>query len=1179
MIKPVEIEFLIKNGTRGTLEKITADVLKVGSDGSQSAAGASVAFEKAKLQAVLLQDVIENLEDKLKSMQSPDIDQTDNIADIENLKDKIDELKSHLLQVQEASENTQVVPPSMNVAQKKFDGLHFSIQQIAREMPTLAMGPQMFFLAISNNLPIFSDELARAKREYAELIKTGQKGTPVWKQVVKSLLSWQTAMTTGIMLLVMYGDKIVKSISDMTGWGVAARKKKEAAEQLAAAEKKMAEQTANAVTELEALSRVWLQLGNDMNAKITFINENASAFNKLGISINSVADAENLLIRNKQAFIEAQFAKAEGAVLAEMAADKYKDVLEKQKKLESIPKAYVQEKGTYTDAYGNKKKGMIMRKDSSWQKAEDELKEAEQAYDEAMNKVVEKQGKASEILKNANFNTIEEIKAGTIAWYKEQISLKQKHLDTLSVNDTAEIQAVKKQISAYQKILDDAQGRNSDKIPAQEKEYQKARISSIKDAKTEEMNLERSFITDKVKLIEFERDSKINAINDAKKAYLDKYGEKADTSGFDRQIEAINKQAEKKAGDVVNDELEENKKKINSLLEEYRTFDQRRRDIEESYRKDKEVLDNELLRKQTNNEDTSEIEASLKAREDAYRESMQRIQSEMLTSSDFYQRLFSSISEKGYSTLKNFYANAKEVIDSAKIGTNFVNIEIPELVDGNIVKKQVKVTVEEYQKMVKQMSAIGKQLEKDNPFKAVSNSFSKLVKDIKSGDKDAIADSMKSLDNAVGSTLNTMNQWGDSLGSIFGDQVGQAFDEIVQLTGGITDLGMGVGKIASGDILGGVTSALSGIGSIVQSLTSWREKEAQQQREWYLAELETNRLLDERNLKLAENRDTIADIIKDIELMNWLIKNGFSDKSSSSVWQSQYESYNKALENLYNERDRFDKLWGNVQDSNAKWSGKNGSLSWYTIEHSLKGMTEAEIELYYQQGKLSAGAKQYYEAWKASGEKIEELVSKIEELKESMREMVMGISFDGFLSNAKSALLEMRKDINSLGKFTEDTISEAIINAFMYKHMASVLEPLYNQLSDAFIDGTADKNFLEKWKETFQKTMEGLNKDLSDLEEVTGVDIDQDSTTTQSGKSGSFETMSQDQGTKLEGLFTASEMRIANIEETTESVDVQMSVAVSHLEKIEENTARCADELKEIKEDIKRINNDGLKVK
>ena len=84
-----------------------------------------------------------------------------------------------------------------------------SIQQIAREMPSLAMGPQMFFLAISNNLPIFADEVKRARVEYDNLVKSGEKGVPVWKQILSSLFSWQTALTTGIMLLVMYGDELV----------------------------------------------------------------------------------------------------------------------------------------------------------------------------------------------------------------------------------------------------------------------------------------------------------------------------------------------------------------------------------------------------------------------------------------------------------------------------------------------------------------------------------------------------------------------------------------------------------------------------------------------------------------------------------------------------------------------------------------------------------------------------------------------------------------------------------------------------------------------------------------------------------------------------------------------------------------------------------------------------------
>ena len=118
-------------------------------------------------------------------------------------------------QLQEESESVQVTPPDIPNAQRQFNGLHNSIQQMAREMPSLAMRPQMFFLAISNNLPIFTDELARARKEYDELQKSGKKGTPVWKQVLSSLFSWQTALTTGIMLLVMYGDEIWEWTKDL----------------------------------------------------------------------------------------------------------------------------------------------------------------------------------------------------------------------------------------------------------------------------------------------------------------------------------------------------------------------------------------------------------------------------------------------------------------------------------------------------------------------------------------------------------------------------------------------------------------------------------------------------------------------------------------------------------------------------------------------------------------------------------------------------------------------------------------------------------------------------------------------------------------------------------------------------------------------------------------------------
>ena len=189
MSKPVEVEFLMK-------DKLTPGM------------------NKAEREALELRNTVRLLEAELERLRlagetaAPNLDQSANIAQIHALEKQLEELRGKLKLLQEESESVQVTPADVPNAQRQLGGLHNSIQQIAREMPSLAMGPQMFFLAISNNLPIFTDELARARKEYDELQKSGKKGTPVWKQVLSSLFSWQTAMTTGIMLLVMYGDEI-----------------------------------------------------------------------------------------------------------------------------------------------------------------------------------------------------------------------------------------------------------------------------------------------------------------------------------------------------------------------------------------------------------------------------------------------------------------------------------------------------------------------------------------------------------------------------------------------------------------------------------------------------------------------------------------------------------------------------------------------------------------------------------------------------------------------------------------------------------------------------------------------------------------------------------------------------------------------------------------------------------
>lgn len=105
-----------------------------------------------------------------------------------------------------------------------WNGLSVSVQQAARELPSLAVGWNTFFLAISNNLPMLADELKKAAAEYKAFkmaVAAGNndvaKVAPVWKQLITSIFSWQTALVAAITLLSVYGKDIIEWTKNLLG--------------------------------------------------------------------------------------------------------------------------------------------------------------------------------------------------------------------------------------------------------------------------------------------------------------------------------------------------------------------------------------------------------------------------------------------------------------------------------------------------------------------------------------------------------------------------------------------------------------------------------------------------------------------------------------------------------------------------------------------------------------------------------------------------------------------------------------------------------------------------------------------------------------------------------------------------------------------------------------------------
>lgn len=89
-----------------------------------------------------------------------------------------------------------------------FDGLGFSITQLAREMPAFGNSIQTGFMAISNNLPMFFDEIQKLKQANIELVASGQPAVSVFKRLGQSLFSMQTLLSVGVTLITLYGSKL-----------------------------------------------------------------------------------------------------------------------------------------------------------------------------------------------------------------------------------------------------------------------------------------------------------------------------------------------------------------------------------------------------------------------------------------------------------------------------------------------------------------------------------------------------------------------------------------------------------------------------------------------------------------------------------------------------------------------------------------------------------------------------------------------------------------------------------------------------------------------------------------------------------------------------------------------------------------------------------------------------------
>lgn len=200
-----------------------------------------------------------------------------------------------------------------------WNGLYMSVQNIVRELPSLSMGFNTFFLAISNNLPIFVDELKRTTAQVKEMKAAGQQTTPVWKQLLGGIFSWQTALIVGITLLTQYGDKIIDWVKGLFNGGEAAKKAAEEQKKLNEAMNDFSKEWTTEAGKLRAsyelLRSEWLALSTEQE-KRKWIKDNATEIGNLGVAFDSLAEAEDFFEKNTKNVIRAFELRAQAAAAA-----------------------------------------------------------------------------------------------------------------------------------------------------------------------------------------------------------------------------------------------------------------------------------------------------------------------------------------------------------------------------------------------------------------------------------------------------------------------------------------------------------------------------------------------------------------------------------------------------------------------------------------------------------------------------------------------------------------------------------------------------------------------------------------------------------------------------------------------------------------------------------------------
>lgn len=346
MAVPVELEIFMKDLTKAGLQSVGKNVDDV---------------ENQTLQLIsALKQVIAEQKHQLEVNKAAGLSYTQEAANIQALTGQVRGLEVGLKELKKTKEETvktQTIDIDTEAVTRKTNNLKMQFSQVARELPSLAMGPQMFILAISNNLPMLADAIADVRKQNELLAASGQKGVPVWKQLAGAVFSWQTALVAAISLGIVFGKDIANWVKELINGKKAIDNNKEALENYKKAMLDSQQAAQEEIVQLNLLYQAAVDSSKGMNERISAVKELKKEFPQY---FKNLSDEEVLVGKAADKYNElatAIMASAKAQAAKETLIKNSKEILDLESKITEEYKKQELNEVKRTEAVGKLKEG------------------------------------------------------------------------------------------------------------------------------------------------------------------------------------------------------------------------------------------------------------------------------------------------------------------------------------------------------------------------------------------------------------------------------------------------------------------------------------------------------------------------------------------------------------------------------------------------------------------------------------------------------------------------------------------------------------------------------------------------------------------------------------------------------------------------------------------------------